>query len=69
MHHNLYFHFLHCCSTNISTVNNAQIRDIHQIHQRIDNLKDVNKTKDKITKNVNRSNGIRVGNGKQRPQP
>ena len=28
----------------------------------------VNKTKNKITKNVNRGNDIRVGNVKQRPQ-
>ena len=69
MYHNLHFHFLRCYSTNTSTVNNAQPQDIHRIDQRIDNVKALNKTKNKITKNVNRGNDIRVGNGKQRPQP
>ena len=41
----------------------------HRIYQRNDYLKGVNKTKNEITKNVNRGNGIRVGNVKQRPQP
>ena len=41
----------------------------HQIYQRNDNLNKVNKTKNKITENVNRGNDIRVRNVKQSPQP
>ena len=41
----------------------------HRIHQRNDNLIKVNKIRNKITKNVNRGNDIRVGNGEQRGQP
>ena len=51
-----------------STDNSMQPDYTHRIYQRNNNLKVVNKTKNKITKNVNRGNDIRVGNIKQRPQ-
>ena len=50
------------------TDNNTQPDDTHQIYHRNNDLKEMNKTKNKITKNVHRSNGIRVGNVNQRPQ-
>ena len=55
--------------TNTSTDNNTRPTYNYPIHQQNDNSKVVNKTKNKITKNVNRGNDIRVGNGNQRPQP
>ena len=47
-------------TTDTSTDSNTRPAYTHRIHQRNDNLKKVNKTKNKITKNVNRSNDIRV---------
>ena len=51
-------------TTDTSTDNNTRPAYTHRIRQRNDNLKKMNKTKNKITKNVNRSNDIRVRNGK-----
>ena len=41
----------------------------HRIYQWSYDLEKVNKTKNKITENVNRGNGIPVQNVKQGPQP
>ena len=54
--------------TNTSRDNNTRPTYNYRIHQPNDNPKVVNKTKNKITKNVNRGNDSRVGNGKQKPQ-
>ena len=52
-------------TTDTSTDNNTRpAAYTHRIRQRNDNLKKMNKTKNKITKNVNRGNDIRVRNGK-----
>ena len=55
-------------TTDASTDNNTRPDYTHLIYQRNNNLKEVNKTKNKITKKVNRGNDIRIGNVKQRPQ-
>ena len=47
-----------------STDNNTRSDYTHRIYQRSDNLKKVNKTKNKITINVYTGNDIRLGNGK-----
>ena len=47
-----------------STDNNTRSGYTHRIYQRNDNLKEVNKTKNKITINVYTGNDIRLGNGK-----
>ena len=52
-------------TTDTSTGKNGRPSYTHWIQQRNDNLKEANK----ITKNVNRGNGIRVRNEKQRSQP
>ena len=55
--------------TDTSTDNNLRPGYTHRIYQWNYNLEKVNKTKNKITENVNRGNGIPVINVKQRPQP
>ena len=47
-------------TTDASTDNNTRLDSTHRIYQRNNNLKEVNKTKNKITKNVNIGNDIRV---------
>ena len=37
------------------------------MHQGNGNLKGVDKTKNRITKNINRGNDVREGNGRRRP--
>lgn len=56
-------------TTNTSTDNNTVPGYARQIDQRNDNLQEVSKTKSKITKNVNSDHDIRVGIGKQKPEP
>ena len=51
--------------TDPSTDNNTQPDYTHRIYQRNDDLKEVNKTKSKITEYVNRGNDIRIRNVKQ----
>ena len=53
--------------TDASTDTNTRPDYTRRICQRNNNLKEVYKTKTKITENVNRGNDIRVGNVKQRP--
>ena len=49
------------------TITDTSTDYTRRICQRNNNLKEVHKTKTKITENVNRGNDIRVGNVKQRP--
>ena len=56
-------------TTNTLTDNNTVPGYARRIDQRNDNLQEVSKTKSKITKNVNSGHDIRVGNGKQKPEP
>ena len=53
--------------TDSSTDSNRRPGYIHRIYQGNDNLKQVNKTKNKITENGYRGSDIRVRNVKQRP--
>ena len=55
--------------TDTSTDNNTRPGYTDRIYQRNDSLKQVNKTKNKITERINRGNDIPGRNLKQRPQP
>ena len=55
--------------TDTSTNNNTQPGYTHRIYQSNNSLKQVNKTKSKITERVNGGNDISVRNLKQRLQP